>query len=207
MREPSLKISSIYLNDRSSTIQESRDKVLNQKIDMTTVLAIRGDNKLVIGADGQVTVGNQVFKHGAKKIRRMYHGQVLSGFAGTAADGLALYERLEKKLEEYSGNLLRASVELAREWRTDKALRRLEALLVVGDKHHLLILSGNGDIIEPDDGIAAIGSGGAYALAAARALIKHSSLDLEDVVREALRLASEICIYTNSNFTIDILKW
>lgn len=174
---------------------------------MTTVLSVRKGNKVVIAADGQVTFDTYVIKSKAKKIRRMYKGQVLSGFAGSAADGLALFERLEKKLEEFNGNLLKASVELAREWRTDKVLRRLEAMIIVADSKHTLILSGNGDVLEPDDGIAAIGSGGPYALAAARALLKFTDLDAEEIAKEAMKIAAQICIYTNENFSIETLTY
>jgi len=167
-------------------------------------VAVRRDGCVAIAADGQVTVGNTVLKHGARKVRRAGNG-VLLGFAGSAADGLTLYDRLEDKLQEARGDLTRAVVALAKEWRSDRVLRRLEALLVVADRTHLYVLSGSGDIIEPDDGVAAIGSGGPYALAAARALLAHSSLDAEAVVREALRIASEICVYTNAQVTVEVL--
>ncbi|MGC8852898.1 MAG: ATP-dependent protease subunit HslV, partial [Hydrogenobacter sp.] len=147
-----------------------------------------------------------VIKHGAKKIRRLYNNKVVVGFAGSAADGLALMERLEAKLEEFRGNLLRASVELAKEWRMDKYLRRLEALLLVADKENMLLLSGNGDVIEPDEPIVAIGSGGDYARSAAMALYRNTNMSAEDIVKEALKIASEICIYTNSNFVIEKLE-
>ncbi len=174
---------------------------------MTTVLSVRRDNQVVMAADGQVTFESYVVKSSAKKLRRMYKGQVLCGFAGAAADGLALFERLEKKLEEYNGNLLRASVELAREWRTDKVLRRLEAMLLVADKNHTLILSGNGDVLEPDDGIAAIGSGGPYAVAAARALYEFTDMKAVDIAKEAMRIAADICIYTNHNISLEVLEF
>ncbi len=175
---------------------------------MTTILAVKKNNKLVIAGDGQVTFGNAYsIKNTAKKIRRMYKDSVLSGFAGSAADGLALYERLDKKLEEYNGNLKKAAIELAREWRTDKILRRLEAMIVVGNKDTLLILSGNGDIIEPDDNIAAIGSGGPYAYAAAKALYDNTTLDPYDIVLKAMNIASNLCIFTNSNITIDFIEF
>ncbi|MCS7243935.1 MAG: ATP-dependent protease subunit HslV [Candidatus Calescibacterium sp.] len=174
---------------------------------MTTILAVKRNNKLVIGGDGQVTLGNYSIKNTARKIRRMYRDSVLSGFAGGAADGLALYERLEKKLEEYNGNLKKAAVELARDWRTDKILRRLEAMIIVGNKETLLVLSGTGDIIEPDDNIAAIGSGGPYAYAAAKALYDNTNLDAYDIVIKSLSIASNICIYTNSNFSIDLIEF
>ncbi len=157
---------------------------------------------IAMAADGQVTVGETVVKRGAEKVRRVAKGRALAGFAGGAADALALLERLEAKLEAYPGNVRRAAVELAREWRTDRLLRRLEALLLVGDASSLLVVSGNGDVIEPDDGIAAIGSGGSYALAAARALCRHTETPPDEVVREALLIASEICIYTNDQINV-----
>lgn len=171
----------------------------------TTVLGIIKDGKAVIGADGQVTVGQTVMKHNAKKIQKMYNGQILTGFAGSASDAITLSERFEDKLEQYRGNFERSAVELAKEWRTDKYLRRLEALLAVLSKEKALIISGNGDVIEPDDGIVAIGSGGSYALAAARMLVRYSNLSPKEIVREALQTASEICIYTNNNISIDEL--
>ncbi|SNZ14389.1 ATP-dependent protease subunit HslV [Hydrogenobacter hydrogenophilus] len=173
---------------------------------MTTILAVRRNGITAIGGDGQVTLGHSVIKHGAKKIRRLYNNRVIVGFAGSAADGLALMERLEAKLEEFRGNLLRASVELAKEWRMDKYLRRLEALLLVVDRENMLLLSGNGDVIEPDEPIVAIGSGGDYARSAAMALYRNTNMSAEDIVKEALKIASEICIYTNSNFVIEKLE-
>lgn len=182
-------------------------KNLSKKYNMTTILAIKGNKKIVIGSDGQVTLGNYSIKNTARKIRRMYRDSILSGFAGSAADGLALYERLDKKLEEYNGNLKKAAVELAREWRTDKILRKLEAMIIVANKDSLLILSGTGDIIEPDDNIAAIGSGGPYAYAAAKALLENTNLDPYDIVLKSLIIASNLCIYTNSNFSIDFIEF
>lgn len=173
---------------------------------MTTILAVRRNGITAIGGDGQVTLGHSVIKHGAKKIRRLYNSRVIVGFAGSAADGLALMERLEAKLEEFRGNLLRASVELAKEWRMDKYLRRLEALLLVVDRENMLLLSGNGDVIEPDEPIVAIGSGGDYARSAAMALYRNTNMPAEDIVKEALKIAGEICIYTNSNFVIEKLE-
>jgi ATP-dependent HslUV protease subunit HslV len=173
---------------------------------MTTILAVRRNSITVMGGDGQVTLGQSVIKHGAKKIRKLHNSKVIVGFAGSAADGLALMERLEAKLEEFRGNLLRASVELAKEWRMDKYLRRLEALLLVADRENMLLLSGNGDVIEPDEPIVAIGSGGDYARSAAIALYRNTDMSAEDIVREALKIASEICIYTNSNFVIEKLE-
>jgi ATP-dependent HslUV protease subunit HslV len=171
----------------------------------TTVLCVRKDNKVVLVADGQVTMGEHVMKHTARKTRRLFNDKVVAGFAGSTADALSLFERFEGKLQEYSGNLQKASVELAKEWRKDRALRHLEALLIVADAKCTFILSGNGDVIEPDDGIVGIGSGGSFALAAARALLKHSKLTLKDAALEAMRIASEICIFTNSNFTVEEL--
>jgi len=176
-----------------------------QKIRSTTVLGLIRNGKAVLGADGQVTVGQTVMKHQSRKIRHMYHGNLLVGFAGSAADAFTLSEKFESKLEEFRGNFERAAVELAREWRTDKYLHRLEALLAVLNQDKALIISGSGDVIEPDDGIVAIGSGGSYALAAARMLVKHSDLDARDIVEEALKTAAEICIYTNSNIVIEEL--
>jgi ATP-dependent HslUV protease subunit HslV len=172
------------------------------RIRATTVIAVARQGHLAMASDGQVTVGSTVMKHGAQKVRRAAKHPVLIGFAGGAADALALTERLEAKLDEHGGNVRRAAVELARDWRTERALRRLEALLVVGDTDHVLVVSGNGDVIEPDDGVVAVGSGGPYALAAARALAGHTQLSAEEIASEALRLASEICIYTNANVSV-----
>jgi ATP-dependent HslUV protease subunit HslV len=169
----------------------------------TTVLCVRKDAKVVLVADGQVTMGDHVLKHTARKTRRLYNDKVLAGFAGSTADALSLFERFEGKLQEHSGNLQKAAVELAKEWRKDRALRHLEALLIVADAKATFVISGNGDVIEPDDGLCAIGSGGMYALAAARALLKHSKLAMKDLAMEAMRIASEICIYTNGNFTVE----
>ncbi|MDT8447463.1 MAG: ATP-dependent protease subunit HslV [bacterium] len=170
---------------------------------MTTILSVRRKGKLVMAGDGQVTLGNQVMKSGATKVRNTYHGKVVAGFAGSTADAFTLFEKFDAKLEEYNGNLLRAAVELAKDWRTNKMLRNLEALLAVADGEHSLIISGNGDVIEPDDGILSIGSGGAYALAAARALMRRSDLSAREVTEEALKIASEICIYTNDQFSVE----
>jgi len=171
----------------------------------TTVLCVRRDSRVVMAGDGQVTLGESVVKHSAKKIRRLYGDKILAGFAGSTADALSLFGRFEAKLEEHHGNLARAVVELAKDWRTDRALRHLDALLVVADAKSMFLLSGHGDIIEPDDGICAIGSGGPFALAAARALAKHSKLSAKDIAQEAMRIASEICIFTNGNFTVEEL--
>ncbi|MBM2839102.1 MAG: hslV [Deltaproteobacteria bacterium] len=171
----------------------------------TTIVAVRKDGKVAIAGDGQVTMGNTVMKHGAKKVRRLYNDKVIAGFAGSTADAFTLFEKFEAKLEQYRGNLTRAAVELAKDWRLDRALRRLEALLIVADFEHTFIISGTGDVIEPDDGIAAIGSGGPFAQAAARALVKHTDMEPKEVVEEAMKIASEICIYTNSNTTMEEL--
>jgi ATP-dependent HslUV protease, peptidase subunit HslV len=168
----------------------------------TTVLAVLRGGRLALASDGQVTVGSAIVKHGAEKVRAAGGGRALVGFAGSAADALALSERLEAKLEAHPGNVRRAAVELARDWRTDRLLRRLEAMLIVGDPQSVLVVSGNGDVIEPDDGIAAIGSGGSFALAAARALARHTELDAEAIAREALRIAAEICVYTNDRIAL-----
>jgi ATP-dependent HslUV protease subunit HslV len=171
----------------------------------TTVLALRRQGKLVMAADGQVTMADVVVKSGAKKVRRLYQDKVLAGFAGATADAFTLFERLEGKLEAYAGNLSRASVELAKDWRTDKSLRRLEALLLAADQNHLLLISGLGDVIEPEQGVAAIGSGGSYALAAARALMEHSELEPEEIVKQAMAIAADICIYTNHQIVVEVL--
>ncbi|HET7318871.1 MAG TPA: ATP-dependent protease subunit HslV [Nitrospirota bacterium] len=171
----------------------------------TTILAVRRNGKTAIAGDGQVTVGATVMKHNAKKVRKMYNDKILAGFAGATADAFTLFEKFESKLEQYHGNLTRAAVELAKDWRTDKVLRRLEALMIVADNERSFILSGNGDVIEPENGIAAIGSGGPYALAAARALTDHTSLDARSIVTKALEIAADICIYTNREITIEEL--
>ena len=171
----------------------------------TTILAVRRDDRAVLAGDGQVTLGNTVVKQGARKIRRLYNDNILAGFAGSAADSFALFARFESKLEQYRGNLERSAVELAKDWRTDRALRRLEAMLVVLDKRSMFLLSGTGDLIEPDDGIIGIGSGGAFAQAAAKALARHTQLAPREIAQNAMTIASEICIYTNSNLTIEEL--
>lgn len=171
----------------------------------TTVIGLIRNGKAVIGSDGQVTMGNTVMKHTAKKVRKIYNDSVLVGFAGATSDAFTLFERFESKLEQFKGNLLRAAIELAKEWRTDKYLRRLEALLAVVDKEKTLLISGTGDVIEPDDGIVAIGSGGQYAYVAARVLLKYTKLTARQVVEEALKQAADICIYTNSHITIEEL--
>jgi ATP-dependent HslUV protease subunit HslV len=174
-------------------------------IHATTILAVRHQGRTVLGGDGQVTLGNAVLKHGARKIRRLYGDKIVAGFAGSAADSFALFSRFESKLEQYRGNLERAAVELARDWRTDRLLRRLEAMLIVADREHTFLLSGTGDLIEPDDGVVAVGSGGSFAMAAARALVRHSALDARQIVEESMRIAADICIYTNPNLTIEEL--
>lgn len=174
-----------------------------KRIRSTTIIAVRRDKKVALVGDGQVSFNNTVMKANAKKIRRTKDGKVVSGFAGSTADALTLFEKFEGKLEEYSGNLTRAAVELAKEWRTDRMLRRLEALLIVADKEKTFTISGNGDVIEPDDGIAAIGSGGPFALAAARALIQNTKMGAKDIALSAMKIAAEICIYTNDNFILE----
>ena len=176
-----------------------------QRLHGTTILAVRRDGRAALAGDGQVTLGATVVKHGARKIRRLHAGEVLAGFAGSTGDSLALFTRFEAKLEEHRGQLERAAVELAREWRTDRVLRRLEALLVVVDRQSSFLLSGSGDVIAPDDGLLAVGSGGPYALAAARALLRHSPLPAHEVAQEALKIAASICIYTNESITVESL--
>src|SRR5512142_1596818 len=171
----------------------------------TTVLSVRRDGKVVMAGDGQVTLGEGVIKHSARKIRRLYNNKILAGFAGSTADAFSLFSRFEAKLEQYHGNLGRAAVELAKEWRTDKFLRHLEALLLVSDKEQTYLISGAGDVIEPDEGVAAIGSGGPYALSAARALLKHSQLPARQIAEEAMQIAARTCIYTNDQITFEEL--
>ncbi|MEO8446391.1 MAG: ATP-dependent protease subunit HslV [bacterium] len=176
------------------------------KIRSTTVIGLIKDGQAVIGSDGQVTMGNTVMKHTTRKVRKIFNDKVLVGFAGATSDAFTLFERFEGKLEQYKGNLSRAAVELAKEWRSDKYLRRLEALLAVVNEEKTLIISGTGDVIEPDDGIVAIGSGGQYALVAARMLLKYSKLNAKEIVQESLTQAAEVCIYTNHNISIEELK-
>ena len=171
----------------------------------TTILAVRHKGQVVIGGDGQVSLGNTVMKHTASKVRRMYHDNVVGGFAGSTADAFSLFARFEEKLEKFQGNLPRSAVELAKDWRTDKMLRKLEAMLIVVDKDHSLLLSGTGDVIEPDDGVLAIGSGGMFASAAAKALVQHSDLSARQIVEESMKITESICIYTNSNLTLEEL--
>jgi len=178
---------------------------MNETIHATTVICVRRDDQVAMAGDGQVTVGTTVMKHGAAKVRRLYHDKILAGFAGSAADAFALFSRFEAKLEEYRGNMERSVVELAKDWRLDKYLRQLQAFLIVANAEKAYLISGTGDLIQPDDGILAIGSGGPYALAAARALVSHTQLSARDVAVEALRIASTICIYTNDNITVESL--
>jgi ATP-dependent HslUV protease subunit HslV len=172
----------------------------------TTILAVRAGNKLVLAGDGQVSLGQTVMKHNARKVRRLYQGRVLAGFAGATADAFTLFEKFEQKLESVNGNLRRAAVELAKDWRTDRMLRRLEALLIVADTESTLLISGSGDVVEPDDGIIAIGSGGNYALAAGKALAKHSTLDARAIAEEAMRIAASICVFTNDQLVFEELQ-
>jgi ATP-dependent HslUV protease subunit HslV len=171
----------------------------------TTILMVRRGETVAVAGDGQVTLGDMVMKHRAKKVRKLYHGKIIVGFAGSAADALTLFERLEAKLEKHQGNLTRSVVELAKDWRTDRILRRLEALLLAVDATGALLISGTGDVIEPDEGVMAIGSGGPYALAAARALLAHTSLSAADICREAMTIAASLCVYTNSEIVIEEL--
>jgi ATP-dependent HslUV protease subunit HslV len=177
----------------------------DDRIRATTVLCVRRDGVVALAGDGQVTVGSTIMKHGAAKVRRLYHDKVIAGFAGSAADAFALFSRFEAKLEEYRGNLERAVVELAKDWRLDKYLRQLQAFLIVANAERAYLISGTGDLIQPDDGILAIGSGGPYALAAARALLKHTTMTAPEIAGEALRIAASICIYTNDNITVESL--
>jgi ATP-dependent HslUV protease subunit HslV len=172
----------------------------------TTILCVRRDGAVAMAGDGQVTVGNTVMKHSATKVRRLYNDRIIAGFAGSAADAFALFSRFEAKLEEYRGNLDRSVVELAKDWRLDKYLRQLQAFLIVANEEKSFLLSGTGDLIQPDDGLLAIGSGGSFALAAARALMQHTTLSAEEIAREGLRIASTICIYTNDSITVETLS-
>ena len=176
-----------------------------QKMRSTTVLAVRHKGKMVMAGDGQVSLEHTIMKHTARKVRRIYHDKVIAGFAGATADAFTLFAKFEEKLDQFSGNLLRAAVELAKDWRTDRILRRLEALLIVADAEHTLVISGNGDVIEPDDGVTAIGSGGPYAHAAAKALTEFSNLDAKAIAVEAMKIAASICIYTNDQIIVEEL--
>ena len=176
-----------------------------RRVHATTIVAVRHRGQVAVAGDGQVSIGNTIVKASARKVRKLYHDRILAGFAGTAADAFTLFARFEGKLDEHRGNLARAAVELAKDWRNDRVLRRLEALLAVADREQSFILSGTGDVIEPDDGMVGIGSGGAYALAAARALVGHSELDAKAIVTEAMRIAATICVYTNERITVEVL--
>jgi len=171
----------------------------------TTIIAVRHNGRVAMGGDGQVSIGNTIMKHSANKVRRMYSDKVIGGFAGATADAFSLFARFEEKLEKFQGNLPRSAVELAKDWRTDKLLRRLEAMLIVADKDHSFLISGNGDVIEADDGILAIGSGGMFAQSAAKALLKHSQLNAREIVEESMDIAQSVCVFTNSNLTIEEL--
>jgi ATP-dependent HslUV protease, peptidase subunit HslV len=190
---------------QAGTRSRARHPETSPRIRSTTVLSVRRDGKVVMAGDGQVTMGDSIVKHSARKIRRLYQEKVVAGFAGSTADAFSLFSRFEAKLEQYHGNLGRACVELAKEWRTDKALRHLEALLLVCDKEQTFLISGAGDVIEPDEGVAAIGSGGPYALSAARALLKHSSLSAREIAEESMQIAGRTCIYTNDQITFEEL--
>jgi len=181
---------------------DDEERTMNEKVRGTTVVAVRKGGQVAIAGDGQITTGDVVLKHGAKKVRTLYHDQVIAGFAGSVADALTLFERFEMELEKYGGQLRRSAIELAKEWRTDRVLRRLEAWLVVADLKELLVLSGEGDVIEPDEDVVAIGSGGGYALAAAKALLRHSDLSAAEIARTSLEIAADICIYTNDQITV-----
>ena len=176
-----------------------------QQFDGTTIVSVRRGQRVALGGDGQVTLGNIVIKSTARKVRRLYHDKVLAGFAGGTADAFTLFERFEAKLDKHQGNLLRSAVELAKDWRTDRMLRRLEAMLAVADREHSLVITGNGDVLEPEQGIVAIGSGGAYAQAAARALLENTELEPKEIVSKALGIAGDLCIYTNHHHTIEVL--
>ena len=185
------------------TSDEKKSYAHNSREIMTTIISVRHKDEVAIAGDGQVSLGNTVMKHHARKVRRLYHGQVITGFAGATADAFTLFDKLEQKLEQYNGNLMRAAVELAKDWRMDKMLRRLEAMLIAVDKDHSLLLSGTGDVIEPDSGVLAIGSGGPYAQAAALALTENTELTAEDICRKSMEIAASICVYTNHHIVIE----
>jgi ATP-dependent HslUV protease subunit HslV len=191
-----LKFFLVFIN-----IREVGDPMINA----TTIICVRHKGKIAIAGDGQVTMGQTVLKKKASKIRTLHKGNILAGFSGATSDAFALFSRFETKIEEYHGNISRAAIELAKDWRLDKALRRLEALLIVADKDHSFLISGTGDVVEPDDGILAIGSGGAYALAAARALLKHTDLSAKEIAMEAMKISADICVYTNDQITAEEL--
>jgi len=187
----------------SSTLYQS---TYMEQFHGTTIVCVRRGNRVALGGDGQVTLGNIIIKGSARKIRRLYHDKILAGFAGATADAFTLQERFEGKLEKHQGNLMRAAVELTRDWRTDRVLRRLEAMLIVADREHTLVLTGNGDVLEPENGLAAIGSGGAYAQSAAMALLRHTELAPEVIVKQSLEIAGDLCIYTNQQHLIETLE-
>ncbi|WP_449506060.1 ATP-dependent protease subunit HslV [Edaphobacter bradus] len=207
-KNPPLPLSqdSAPLSIPPSSLAHPLDLGEGRRIRSTTVICVRRGDSVVMAADGQVSLGATVMKHSAKKIRRLYQDKVLAGFAGSTADAFSLFSRFETKLEQYAGNLGRAAVELAKDWRTDKMLRQLEALLIVADINQTLMLSGTGDVIDPDEGICAIGSGGSYALASARALMENTELSAREIAEKSMKIAGDICIYTNLNFTIEELK-
>jgi ATP-dependent HslUV protease, peptidase subunit HslV len=202
MTQKSGREGSAPVRARSAASTESET---SPRVRSTTILCVRRDGKVVMAGDGQVTVGEGVMKHNAKKIRRLFSDKIVAGFAGSTADALSLFSRFENKLQEYHGNLPRAAVELSKEWRTDRLLRHLDAMLLVADAKSTFLLSGRGDVIEPDDGLCAIGSGGPFALAAARALAKHTKLGAKEIAMEAMKIASEICIFTNDHFSVEEL--
>ena len=206
-REPESKQASRPVSDNITIFTGFFKERILEQYRGTTVLSVRRGNQVVIGADGQVTLGDTVMKGNARKVRRLYNNKVIAGFAGGTADAFTLFEHFEARLEKHSGQLVRAAVEMAKDWRTDRTLRRLEALLAVADAEASLIISGNGDVIEPEQGIMAIGSGGNYALSAARALYRHTELSAEKIVTEALNIAGDICIYTNHNFVMESLDY
>ena len=183
----------------------NKNSELHPDVHSTTVVGVIKDGKAALGADGQVSFGNTVLKHSAKKVRKIYNDSIMTGFAGATADAFTLLQRFEEKVEAHNGNLYRSAIDLAKDWRTDRYLRRLEAMLIVADKNKMLLISGTGDVIEPDDNIIAIGSGGMYALSAGRAMIKHTNLNAKEIVEESLRIAGEICIYTNQSITVEEL--
>ncbi len=207
-RNPQNPLSKAVLSriHRRTSTAHPLDLAEGRRIRSTTVICVRRGDSVVMAADGQVSMGHTVMKHSAKKIRRLYQDKVLAGFAGSTADAFSLFSRFETKLEQYAGNLGRAAVELAKDWRTDKMLRQLEALLIVADAKSTLMLSGTGDVIEPDEGICAIGSGGSYALAAGKALMENTELSAREIAEKGMKIAGDICIYTNQNFTIEELK-
>jgi len=198
-------LSRIYPVLRSDTRDPENKWRRKLHIRGTTILAVKKDNKVTVAGDGQVTLDTTILKHGARKVRRLYNNEVIVGFAGATADAFTLFDRFDQKLEQYNGNLLRAAVELTKDWRTDRVLRHLEALMIAVSRDYSLIISGNGDVIESDDDVMAIGSGGPYAQAAARALVRHTNLSSTEIAREAMKIAAEVCIYTNDHITLEEL--